>query len=68
MTGRGSPYVESAVASELERLRAAPESTRNRTWIERRLDAYARLDPEIARALGGDRFSPPPIHAVGARR
>ncbi len=39
-----------------------------RTWIDLCLDAYRRLDPEIVRALGGDRLPPPPIHAVGDER
>lgn len=30
------------------------------TLIEQLLARYARLDPEIVRAVGGDRFAPPP--------
>lgn len=28
------------------------------------LDRFARLDLVVVRALGGDRFPPPPVHAV----
>jgi hypothetical protein len=37
-----------------------------RVPIERKLERYAAaLDPAILRAIGGDRFPPPPIHLVG---
>jgi hypothetical protein len=32
--------------------------------IDRRLDRYADLDPQVLRALGADRLPPQPIHAV----
>ena len=32
--------------------------------IELVLARYARLDPDILKALGGDKFSPPPIYEV----
>ena len=35
-----------------------------RPWIERRLVQFARLDPEIVRALHGDRFPPRPLHLI----
>ena len=35
-----------------------------RSSIESRLASYAGLDPEILRAVGGDRFPPCPIHMV----
>jgi hypothetical protein len=33
-----------------------------RTFIEARAQRYASLDPEIVKQLGGDKFSPPPLH------
>ena len=33
-----------------------------RTFIDQRLEAYAALDPEILRELGGDQFPRPPLH------
>jgi hypothetical protein len=33
--------------------------------IGRRLERYAELDPEVLRALGGDRFPPAPLRLVG---
>jgi hypothetical protein len=37
--------------------------------LDRRLAAYAdRLDPDLLRAMGGDRFPAQPIHAVGGDR
>ena len=35
--------------------------------IEARLAHYARLDPEIVRAMGWDHFPPRPIHLVAGR-
>ena len=35
--------------------------------IEERLARYARLDPEIVRAMGWDHFPPLPVHLVAAR-
>ncbi len=32
--------------------------------LDRALEAYARLTPELLAALGGDRFPPSPVHAV----
>ena len=32
--------------------------------MQRRLAKYARLDPAVVRAFGGDHFPPPPIHEV----
>ena len=34
------------------------------SFIMDRLQAYARLDPEILRAVGGDRFPPMPLGLV----
>jgi hypothetical protein len=36
-----------------------------RTAIDRMLERYTRLDPEVLRTAGGDRFPPLPIHLVG---
>ena len=33
-----------------------------RTFIDRRLRAYAALDPEVVRALGADKFPRPPLY------
>ena len=35
-----------------------------RTFIDTRLEAYARLDPEVVRKLDGDRFPRPPLYPV----
>jgi len=35
-----------------------------RSFIDRRLEAYGRLDPEVLRALDGDRFPRPPLYEV----
>ena len=35
-----------------------------RTFIDQRLETYARLDPEIIRDLDGDRFPRPPLYEV----
>ncbi len=35
-----------------------------RTFIERRLRAYAALDPEVVRKLDGDEFPRPPLYEV----
>ena len=35
-----------------------------RTFIDRRLAAYAALDPEVIRELDGDEFPRPPLHEV----
>jgi hypothetical protein len=32
--------------------------------VDYRLTRYAALDPELLRAVGGDRFPHPPIHGV----
>jgi hypothetical protein len=32
--------------------------------IDRRLAAFSMLDPEILRAIGGDRFAAAPLHVV----
>ena len=32
--------------------------------LDRALDAYQRLTPDLLKALGGDRFSPSPLHEV----
>ena len=32
--------------------------------IDRRLERYSRLNPELLHALGADRFPPPPLRAV----
>ncbi len=34
------------------------------TIIDRKLDTYAELEPEVLEAAGGDTFSPVPIHGV----
>ena len=36
--------------------------------IDRRLAAYAALDPDLLHQVGGDRFAPAPIRAVGGDR
>ncbi len=36
--------------------------------ILRRLKAYARLDPKVLRALGGDKFPPSPLMVIDGRR
>ncbi|HZU91686.1 MAG TPA: hypothetical protein VE993_20715, partial [Stellaceae bacterium] len=36
--------------------------------IDRRLVDYSRLDPDLLRALGGDRFPPAPLWLVARRR
>jgi hypothetical protein len=33
--------------------------------LDRRLEAYAALDPDLLVALGGDRFPPAPLRVVG---
>ena len=33
-----------------------------------RLEDWGRLDPETIRRVGGDRFPPPPLHAVPKAR
>ncbi len=35
-----------------------------RTFIERRLRAYAALDPDVVRKLDGDEFPRPPLYRV----
>ena len=35
-----------------------------RTFIDGRLEAYARLDPDVIRELNGDKFPRPPLHRV----
>ncbi len=35
-----------------------------RTFIDQRLDAYSRLDPELIRKLGGNEFPRPALHQV----
>ena len=35
-----------------------------RTFIDQRLEAYSRLDPEIVKAVDGDKFPRPPIYEV----
>ena len=32
--------------------------------LDRALEAYGRLTPDLLKALGGDRFPPVPIHEV----
>jgi len=36
--------------------------------IARKLESYAALDPDIVRALRGDRFPPAPLRIVGGDR
>ena len=38
------------------------EQRQCRTFIDQRLRAYARLDPEVVRQLDGDRFPRPPLY------
>ena len=40
------------------------EQFKCRTFIDRRLRAYARLDPEVIRELDGDKFPRPPLYEV----
>ena len=56
---RLGPRVLAELLAEIERHH--PEIVDD---IDRRLARYAELDPEILRALGGDRF-PPRIWAIG---
>ncbi len=35
-----------------------------RIFVDQRLRAYARLDPEVIRELDGDRFTRPPLYRV----
>ena len=35
-----------------------------RTFIELRLEAYCRLDPEIVKVVAGDNFPRPPLYEV----
>ena len=32
--------------------------------LDRALEAYGRLTPDLLKTLGGDRFPPSPVHAV----
>ena len=34
------------------------------TIIDRKVDTYVELDPEVLEAAGGDQFPPAPIHGV----
>jgi hypothetical protein len=36
--------------------------------LDRRLERFAGLDPDLLRALGGDRFPPSPMRAIGDGR
>ncbi len=36
----------------------------NRVLIERKIDIYAEIEPEVLQAAGGDDFPPLPIHVV----
>jgi hypothetical protein len=36
--------------------------------IDRRIAAYAGIDPDLLRQVGGDRFAPAPIRAIGDGR
>ena len=36
--------------------------------LDRRLERYAGVDPEVLRAVGGDRFPAPPMRIVGGGR
>ena len=40
------------------------EKFKCRTFIDRRLAAYAALDPEVIRELDGDQFPRPPLYEV----
>ncbi len=35
-----------------------------RVLVERKIDKYAELEPEVLKAAGGDDFWQPPIHGV----
>ena len=35
-----------------------------RTFVDQRLETFARLDPEVIRELVGDAFPRPPLHEV----
>jgi hypothetical protein len=35
-----------------------------RTFIDQRLETYAALDPELVKAIEGDKFPRPPIYEV----
>jgi hypothetical protein len=51
------PRVFAELLGELERYGIAD--------LDRRLERYAQLDPEVLARLGADRFPPAPIHLVG---
>ena len=36
--------------------------------LDRQLERFAALDPEILRGVGGDRFAPMPVRLVGSAR
>lgn len=36
--------------------------------LDQRLERYARLEPDVLRAVGGDRFPPSPLRAIGRAR
>ena len=42
------------------------EQRQCRTFIDQRLKAYAALDPEILRELGGDQFPRPRLHKAAS--
>ena len=47
-----------------ELLRQCGAETMRMTIIEARLADFANLDPDVLRALGGDRFARPPLTVV----
>ena len=48
-----------------ELLKEVGEQRGCQTFIDRRLRAYAELDPEVVRALGADEFPRLPLYEVG---
>lgn len=47
-----------------EMLREIGASTMHMTTIEQVVERYARIDRDALGAVGGDRFTPRPLHAV----
>ena len=47
-----------------ELLKEIGEQRRCRTSVDRRLEAYASLDPGVVRELGADEFPRPPLYEV----
>jgi hypothetical protein len=59
---RLGPRVLFELVDELDRVHGLGDD------VDRRLERYARLDPRLLRALGGDRFPASPTRVVGGAR